>query len=196
MFHYPLLIESKKWKQLCWKKTPEFFPFMRLINGSYNPFHLGITTLPWWDVCTASLILRAYVRWDFILLVGCRATSAKPIEGERPAELSSGPPWWVSSRRMAIVLGTFTSSSPKLLDLSYYGQSCLDAMRALQPLVAKNARRSLLIWCWCKTKQCSTLLLFSPFCSLFFFAKSRIWGYFKVNVNKITLLFSLPADVL
>ena len=140
--HYPLLIESKKWKQLCWKKTPEFFPVMRLINGSYNPFHMGITTLPWWDVCTVSLILRAYVSWDFILLVGCRASSAIPIEGERPAEWSSGPPWWVSSRRMAIVLGTFTSSSPKLLDLSYYGQSCLDAMRALQPLVAKNARRS------------------------------------------------------
>ena len=69
MSHFPLLIESKKWKQLCWKKTPEFFPFMRLINGSYNPFHLGITTVPWWDVCTASLILRAYVSWDFILLV-------------------------------------------------------------------------------------------------------------------------------
>ena len=32
------------------------------------------------------------------------------------------------------------------------------------------------------------ILLFSPFSS-FFFAKSRIWGYFKVNVNKITLLY-------
>ena len=68
--HYPLLIESKKWKQLCWKKTPEFFPFMRLINGSYNPFQMGITTLPWWDVCTVSMILRAYVGWVFIPLVG------------------------------------------------------------------------------------------------------------------------------
>ena len=32
------------------------------------------------------------------------------------------------------------------------------------------------------------ILLFSPFSS-FFFAKSRIWRYFKVNVNKITLLY-------
>ena len=76
MFHYPLLIESKKWKQLLFeKKTPESFPLMRLINGSYNPLQMGINTLPWWDVCTVSLILGAYVGWVFILLVGCRATA-------------------------------------------------------------------------------------------------------------------------
>ena len=57
------------------KKTPESFPFMRLINGSYNPLQMGINTLPWWDVCTVSLILGAYVGWVFILLVGCRATA-------------------------------------------------------------------------------------------------------------------------
>ena len=50
--------------------------------------------------------------------------------------------WDKSSRRMRIVLGTFTSSSTKFVDLSYYAQSCRDSMKALQPLVAKNARRS------------------------------------------------------
>ena len=45
-----------------------------------------------------------------------------------------------SSRRMPIVLGTFISSSTKFVDLSYYAQSCRDSMKALQPLVAKNAR--------------------------------------------------------
>ena len=48
---------------------------MRLINGSYNPLQMEINTLPWWDVCTVSLILGAYVGWVFILLVGCRATA-------------------------------------------------------------------------------------------------------------------------
>ena len=57
------------------------------------------------------------------------------------------------SRRMPIVLGTFTSSSTKFVDLSYYAQSCRDSMKALQPLVAKNARRSSSICCRWKTKQ-------------------------------------------
>ena len=57
------------------------------------------------------------------------------------------------SSRMPIVLGTFTSSSTKLVDLSYYVQSCRDSMKALQPLVAKNARRCSLICCRWQTKQ-------------------------------------------
>ena len=54
---------------------------------------------------------------------------------------------------MPIVLGTFTSSSIKFVDLSYYAQSCRDSMKALQPLVAKNARRSSSICCRWQTKQ-------------------------------------------
>ena len=57
------------------------------------------------------------------------------------------------SSRMPIVLGTFTSSSTKFVDLSYYVQSCRDSMKALQPLVAKNARRSSSICCRWQTKQ-------------------------------------------
>ena len=77
----------------------------------------------------------------------------------------SGPP---TSRRMPIVLGTFTSSSTKFVDLSYYAQSCRDSMKALQPLVAKNARRSSSICCrWRPNNERSTLLfsLFSSFVS-------------------------------
>ena len=58
-----------------------------------------------------------------------------------------------ASHRMPIVLGTFTSSSTKFVDLSYYAQSCRDSMKALQPLVAKNARQSSLICCRWQTKQ-------------------------------------------
>ena len=36
-----------------------------------------------------------------------------------------------TSRKMPIVLGTFTSSSTKFVDLSYYAQSCRDSMKAL-----------------------------------------------------------------
>ena len=52
-----------------------------------------------------------------------------------------------SSSRMPIVLVTFTSSSPTFVYLPYYVQSRLDATKALQPLVAKNARRCLLTSC-------------------------------------------------
>ena len=56
-------------------------------------------------------------------------------------------------RRMPIVLGTFTSSLRKLVDLPYYAQSCRDSMKALQPLVAKNGGRSWLICCRWQTRQ-------------------------------------------
>ena len=52
-----------------------------------------------------------------------------------------------SSRRMPIVLGTFTSSSTKFVDLSYHALLCVDAMKALQRLVALNALGCSLIWC-------------------------------------------------
>ena len=38
---------------------------------------------------------------------------------------------------MPIVLGSFTSSSTKFVDLSYYAQSCSDSMKALQPLLPR-----------------------------------------------------------
>ena len=69
---------------------------------------------------------------------------------------------------MPVVLGTFTSSSTKLVDLSYYAQSCRDSMKALQPLVAKNARRRSSstddVVGGKVNNECSTLL-FSPFSS-------------------------------
>ena len=39
---------------------------------------------------------------------------------------------------MPIVLGTFTSSSRKLVDLPYYAQSCRDSMKALQLLACHD----------------------------------------------------------
>ena len=45
----------------------------------------------------------------------------------------------LSSRRMPIVLGTFTSSSTKFVDLSYHALLCVDAMKVPQRLVALNA---------------------------------------------------------
>lgn len=44
-----------------------------------------------------------------------------------------------TSRRMSIVLETFTSTSTKFVDLSYHALLSVDAMKALQRLVALNA---------------------------------------------------------
>ena len=62
-----------------------------------------------------------------------------------------------TSHRMPIVLGTFTSSSTKFVDLSYYAQSCRDSMKVLQPLVAKNARRSSSVCFRWQTRQLELL---------------------------------------
>ena len=87
---------------------------------------------------------------------------------------------------MSIVLGTFTPTSLKFVDLSHHAQSWLDALKALQPLAAKNARRCSLIWWRWQTKQCKWhAIVFFP--QLFCFANSRICAYFKVNVNNIAL---------
>ena len=80
---------------------------------------------------------------------------------------------------MSIVLGTFTSSSTKFVDLSYY---CRDSMKALQPLFAKNARRSSSTCCRRQTKQWTKHTIVFSF-QLFCFAKSRICAYFTVNVQ-------------
>ena len=45
------------------------------------------------------------------------------------------------SQRIPIVFGTFISGSAKFVDLSYYAQSCLDARKALHPLVANASGR-------------------------------------------------------
>ena len=83
---------------------------------------------------------------------------------------------------MPIVLGTLTCSSTKFVDLSYYAQSCRDSMKALQPLVAKNARRSSSICCGWQTKQWMQHAIVSPFSSVCF-AKSLICAYFTVNAQ-------------
>ena len=41
---------------------------------------------------------------------------------------------------MPIVLGTFTSSSTKFVDLSYHALLCVDAMKALQRFVALGGK--------------------------------------------------------
>ena len=61
-----------------------------------------------------------------------------------PKALNSIVPLFSSaSRRMPIVLGTFTSSPTKFV-----------AYESASALVAKNARRNSLICCWWQTKQC------------------------------------------
>ena len=88
--------------------------------------------------------------------------------------------------RKSIVLGTFTPTSLKFVDLSHHAQSWLDALKALQPLAAKNGRRCSLIWWRWQTKQWKWhAIVFFP--QLFCFANSRICAYFKVNVNNIAL---------
>ena len=95
--------------------------------------------------------------------------------------------WKRTSRRMPIVLGTFTSSSTKFVDLSYYAQSCRDSMKALQPLVAKNARRSSSICCrWRPNNERSTLL-FSPFSS--FVSQNREYAHISQWTFKSLYLF-------
>jgi len=48
--------------------------------------------------------------------------------------------WLCLSLRMPIVLGTFTSSSRKFVDLSYRALLFIDAKKELNSLVAMNAR--------------------------------------------------------
>ena len=43
---------------------------------------------------------------------------------------------------MAIVLGTFTSSSTKLLDLSYYEQSCLDGYESASTSLLNHRKKN------------------------------------------------------
>ena len=92
--------------------------------------------------------------------------------------------------RMPIVLGTFTSSPTKFVDLSYYKQSCRNSMKALQPLVVKNGRRSSLICCSGKlNNECSTLL-FSPSSS--FISQNRTLG--TRGFSRVQREFSVLAE--
>ena len=77
---------------------------------------------------------------------------------------------------MAIVLATFTSSSTKFVDLSYYAQSCRDSMKALQPLVAKNAKNEAHQYVvGGKLNNERSTLLFSPFSS--FVSQNREYAH-------------------
>ena len=79
------------------------------------------------------------------------------------------------SRRMPIVLGTFTSSSTKFVDLSYYAQSCRDAMKARQPWLPRmHDEAHQYVEGGKLNNECSTLL-FSPFGS--FVSQNREYAH-------------------
>ena len=89
---------------------------------------------------------------------------------------------------MPIVLGSFTSSSTKFVDLSYYAQSCSDSMKALQPLLPRMHDEAHQYVVGGKlNNECSTLL-FSPLFRKI--ANMRIFHSERSNhENTYTLLY-------